>query len=47
MLLILTIVLTQVDEKEIKFIVAYVNHSNNNEGYKYNSYEGDRCLVTI
>ncbi len=47
MLLILRIVLTQVDEKEIKFIVAYVSHSNNNEGYKYNSYEGDQCLVTI
>jgi hypothetical protein len=47
MLLIFRIVLTQVDEKERKFIIAYVNHSNNNEGYKYNSYEGDQCLATI
>jgi hypothetical protein len=37
--------LTQVDEKERKFIVAYVNHSNNNEGYNITLMKGIDVLL--
>jgi hypothetical protein len=38
--------LTQFDDDGRKFVVAYVNQSNNKTKAKYNSYEGE-CFVVI
>jgi hypothetical protein len=37
-------VLSQLDEENWKFVVAYASQSNNQIETKYNSYEGE-CLV--
>jgi hypothetical protein len=41
----LGIVITHVDDKGRKFVLAYVSHSNNNLEFKYSSYEKECILV--